>query len=98
MSHLILCSIHQYDNVPHSSVKELVEYADDVIVDVPMLWSYLPEILAKPCLELSADEGKQLIACALDKRLKTKASADFITGFMKAVAKVSVSCSVRVVS
>jgi hypothetical protein len=56
-----------------------------------MLWSYLPEILAKLCLELSAEEGKQLIACALEGRLKTKESTDFLTGFVKAVAAIAVS-------
>ena len=67
--------------------------ADDVIVDVPRLWSYLPEILAKPCLEVSPEDAKQILGCALKDRQKKEASKDFVTGLFQAAAAVSVSLS-----
>jgi len=69
-----------------AAVEAFVSYADDILVDVPKLWSYLSEILAKPCLELPAADGKQLIACALKGRMKKKESEDFITGLMASAA------------
>ena len=71
-------------------MKTLADADDDVLMDVPMYWFYLPDFIAKPCLEFPEEDAKRLIAAVLDTVKNKSRSKEFITGLLTAAALVSV--------
>jgi len=69
--------------------KELMSMSVDLVVDIPLFWIYLGEIIGRIIPELSLDERKTILSVALNQDKKTKGADDLIASTFQTIARRS---------
>lgn len=62
----------------------------DLVVDIPLFWIYLGEIIGRIIPELSIEERKTIFSVTLSQDKKTKGADEFIASTLQTIARRSV--------